>query len=249
MPGMKTNVNNIVKKYKGTIPVLLISGHGGTKQVPGVPPRNGSNIPAKCKKHFRTDSDLHTLTITNGLAQEIRDLTNEDPYRVHFTGDRLYLDVNREKRCGCEVAQAEIYYDAYHSAIAQFAQEIRTKNICGNGIVFAFDIHGKDDDMTDVSVGTRNEETIEPVVNFNPGWGWDYKYGLLALLKERGYAISPGSPCEGDDPKFFGGFTVNTHGGWQFEINESIRESKSKRKRFVKDLAEGISIFYKHNCI
>ena len=248
MPEIEFKVKNMVKTYQGTIPILLTCGHGGTKQVPGVPPRNGSTLPDTCGK-FETDTDLRTLDITNGLAQQIRKLTNEDPYRVEFLGDRLYIDVNREKICGCEVPQAEMYFEAYHSAISQFTQKIRTTNTCGNGIVFLFDIHGKGDDTTDISIGTRNERTIEPMVKFNPGWGWDYKYGLLELLIKRGYSISPGAPCVDDDIKFPGGYTVKTHGGWQFEISFSIRKSKSKRERLVKNLAEIISVFYKHNCI
>ena len=128
---------------------------------------------------------LRILPITNGLAQQIRKLTNGDPYRVDFLGDRLCIDVNREKNCGCEVPQAEIYFEDYHSAISQFAQEIRTSNRCGNRLVFLFDIHGKGDNTTDISVGTRNESTIEPLVKFNPGWGWDYKFGLLELLIKK----------------------------------------------------------------
>ena len=110
--------------------------------------------------------------------------------------------MSTEKKCGCEVSQAEMYFEAYHSAISQFTQKIRTTNTYGNGIVFLFDIHGKGDDTTDISVGTRNERTIEFMVKFNPGWGWDYKYGLLELLIKRGYSISPGAPCVDDDIKF-----------------------------------------------
>ena len=132
--------------------------------------------------------------------------------------------------------QAEIHFEDYHSAISQFAQEIRTNNRCGNRLVFLFDIHGKGDNTTDISVGTRNESTIEPMVKFNPGWGWDYKFGLLELLIKRGYSITPGAPCAEDDIRFPGGYTVRRHGGWQFEISLSIRDSPSKRERLVKNL-------------
>jgi hypothetical protein len=249
MSEIEFKVKNMVKTFKGTIPILLTCGHGGTNKIPGIPERNGSNIPDMCKRQFETDTDLRTLPITRGLAQQILKLTNGDPYRVEFLGDRLYIDVNREKKCGCEVQPAEIHFEAYHSAISQFAQEIRTNNTCGNRLVFLFDIHGKGDNTTDISVGTRNERTIEPMVKFNPGWGWDYKYGLLELLVKRGYSVSPGAPCMDDDIKFPGGYTVKTHGGWQIEISLSIRESESKRARLVKNLAEIISIFYKHNCL
>jgi hypothetical protein len=33
------------------------------------------------------------------------------------------------------------------------------------------------------------------MVKFNPGWGWDYKFGLLELLIKRGYSITPAAPC------------------------------------------------------
>jgi hypothetical protein len=87
------------------------------------------------------------------------------------------------------------------------------------------------------------------MVRFNPGWGWDHKYGLLELLKKIGYSIAPRAPCEDDDIKFPGGYTVKTHGGWQIEISFSIRKSKVKRERLMKNLAEIFSIFYKHNCL
>jgi hypothetical protein len=249
MSKIEFRVQNMVRTHKGTIPILLTCGHGGTKEIPGVPERNGSNIPDICKRQFEKDTDKRTLPITNGLAQQIRKLTNGDPYRVEFLGDRLYIDVNREKKCGCEVSQAEIHFEAYHSAISQFVQEIRNNNTCGNGLVFLFDIHGKRDNTTDISVGTRDESTIEPMVKFNPGWGWDYKFGLLELLIKRGYSITPGAPCAEDDIRFPGGYTVRRHGGWQIEISLSIRDSPSKRERLVKNLAEIISIFYKHNCL
>lgn len=249
MAGLEFKVKSMVKTYRGTIPVLLTCGHGGTEKIPGVPSRNGTKIPDICKAQFEIDTDLRTSDITNGLAQHISKLTHGKPYRVEFLGDRLYVDVNREKKCGCEVPQAEMHFEAYHSAISQFAREIRAKNTCGNGLVFLFDIHGKGDNTTDISVGTRNERTIEPMVRFNPGWGWDHKYGLLELLKKRGYSIAPGAPCEDDDIKFPGGYTVKTHGGWQIEISFSIRKSKAKRERLVKNLAEIFSIFYKHNCL
>jgi hypothetical protein len=75
MPEIEFKVKNMVKTYQGTIPILLTCGHGGRKQVPGVPTRNGSTLPDTCGK-FETDTDLRTLDITNGLAQQIRKLTN-----------------------------------------------------------------------------------------------------------------------------------------------------------------------------
>jgi hypothetical protein len=80
-----------------------------------------------------------------------------------------------------------MYFDAYHSAISQFAQEISSNNTC-HGLVFLFDIHGKDNNTADISIGTLNESTIQPIVKFNPGWAWDYKFGLISLLiKKRQY--------------------------------------------------------------
>ena len=57
----------------------------------------------------------------------------------------------------------------YNSTISQFAEEIRTNDTC-KGLVLLFDIHGKDDNASDISIGTRNKSTIQPMVRLNPGW-------------------------------------------------------------------------------
>jgi hypothetical protein len=64
-----------------------------------------------------------------------------------------------------------LYFDEYHSTISQFAEEIRTNDTC-KGLVLLFDIHGKDNNASDISIGTRNKSTIQPMVRLNPGWGW-----------------------------------------------------------------------------
>lgn len=250
MSEIEFTVRNLVSTKAGTLPILLTCPHDGTEHPIGVDERQRSNLRPDCPvSQFNKDPDLFTSDITIGVAERIFALTNEWPYVVVFNSHRKYIDANREKKCGCEVSEAELYYDEYHSRIAQFAQEIRTNRICSNRLVFLFDFHGKDDNASDISVGTRNKGTIQQLVEFNPGWGWDYKYGLNSLLIKKGYTISPGSPCEEDDPKFFGGYTVKEHGGWQFEIANSKRKPRSKRETLVNDLAESIRIFYEHNCI
>ena len=180
---------NLVKTKKGTLPILLTCPHNGT-EFP-VPKRTGSNLPAECPiSQFVTKPDEFTSDITDGVAEKIFALSNEWPYVVKFDVHRECIDVNREKKCGCEVLEAEMYFDAYHSAIAQFVQEIRTNNTC-HRLVLLFDIHGKDNDTSDISVGTRNKSTIQPIVKWNPGWGWDYKFGLIYLLIKKHYTISP----------------------------------------------------------
>lgn len=245
MPEIEYEEKNLVKTKKGTLPILLTCPHNGT-QFP-VPKRTGSNLPAECPRII-TELDLFTSDITDGVAEKIFALTNEWPYVVKFDVHRECIDVNREKKCGCEVLKAKMYFDAYHSAIAQFAQEIRTNNTC-HTLVLLFDIHGKDNDTSDISVGTRNKSTIQPIVKWNPGWGWDYKFGLISLLINKLYTISPGSPCQEDDPEFFGGYTVKEHGGWQFEIANSKRQPGDDQNRLIDSLGNIIHKFYKHNYI
>ena len=174
-------------------------------------------------------------------------MTNEYPYVVIFNVHRKYIDVNREKKCGCEQSESELYFDEYHSSISRFSNEIRTTSNF-NGLVLLFDIHGKDNDASDISVGTRNQSTIQPIVKFNPGWGWDYKFGLISLLIKKHYVIYPNSPCQEDDPEFLGGYTVKQHGGWQFEIAKSKRDPGPSQNKLINDLANIIRIFYRHNC-
>lgn len=239
---------NLVKTKKGTLPILLTCPHNGTKIPPGVLPRTGKNLPDGCSQsQFVTEPDENTFDITNGIAKTIFALTSQYPSIVIFNGLREYIDVNREKKCGCEVPEAEMYFDEYHSAIEQFIQEIKTNNTC-KGLVLLFDIHGKDNNTSDISVGTRNEKTIRPMKKLNPGWAWDYKFGLIHNLIEKGYKIHPAAPCQKDDPAFRGGYTVKRHGGWQFEIAKSKRDPGTAQVNLIKDLASIIRIFYRHNC-
>ena len=241
---------NLVKTKKGTLPILLTCPHDGKMAARPSSRKNGYELTCEmCQFRVENDLDCNTFEITKGVAERIFALSNEWPYVVIFNAHRKYIDVNREKKCGCEVLEAEIYYDAYHSAIDQFVQEIRTTNKCGNGLVFLFDIHGKNNNTEYLSVSTRNKGTIQSMVNFNPGWGWDYKFGLISLLIKKNYTIMPGSPCQEDDPTYFGGYTVIEHGGWQFEIPRSKRDPGPERDSLINNLAEIIHKFYGHNCI
>lgn len=170
-------------------------------------------MPDECpSSQFTTEPDDFTSDITDGVAEKLFALINEWPYVVKFNVHRECIDVDREKKCGCEVVEAEVFYDAYHSAIAGFTQEIRTSNAC-HRLILLFDIHGKENaTSSDIIVGTRNKSTIQPMMKFNPGWGEDYKFGLNSSLIKKDYTITPSTPCQEDDLEFFGGYTVKQHG-------------------------------------
>jgi hypothetical protein len=53
------------------------------------------------------------------------------------------------------------------------------------------------------------------MVKFNPGWGWDYKFGLISLLIKKGYTMSPGSPCQEDDGVLW---RIHCKGTWRMAI-------------------------------
>jgi len=237
--------NNLVKTKRGTLPILLTCPHNGEEHPPGITERNGTNLPYGCQ--FKKEADENTFEITDGIANKLFTLTNEYPYVVMFNGHRKYIDVNREKKCGCEQVEAEMYFDEYHSAVSRFVQEIRSSNNCKE-LVLLFDIHGKDNNTSDIIIGTRNKSTISSFVRLNPGWGWDYKFGLIYSLIKRGYKTHPSSPCQEDDLEFIGGYTVKQHGGWQFEIAKSKRHPGPGRIKLINDMAHIINMFYRHNC-
>ena len=95
MPEIEFKVKNMVKTYQGTIPICLHAVMAGENKYLGFLPE--TVLPYLTHVGNLRDTDLRALDLTNGLAQQIRKLTNEDPYRVEFLGDRLYIDVNREK--------------------------------------------------------------------------------------------------------------------------------------------------------
>jgi hypothetical protein len=245
----------LVKRHRGTMPVILTCPHDGDQAPPGVQARTEDATPDGCQ--FTIKSDLQTAFITQSVAQKILDLIGHSPYVVMAGFDRKFIDANRPRspvNCAFTDPGAKPFYDEYHNRIAGFVNEIRVQN--GNR-GFLFDIHGKveiPEDPADIYLGTDNGGSLLP--------GFDrasifMQHGLQGLLKsvrrETGpapffqYRLSPADATAPENSSVDGGFTVRRYGVFinsiQIEIADTIRNFEQKRLFLVEDLAFAIINF------
>jgi hypothetical protein len=80
MPIVTYGEDRLVKRHRGTMPVILTCPHDGTQSPPGVQERTKEATPDGCQ--FTILRDLHTAFITQSVAQKILDLTGLSPYVV-----------------------------------------------------------------------------------------------------------------------------------------------------------------------
>lgn len=254
--------DRLVKRHRGTMPVILTCPHDGTEKPPDVDERKEENTPDGCGQ-FTTKSDLQTAFITQSVAQKILDLTCLSPYVVMASFDRKFIDANRPrspKNCAFTDPDAKPFYDEYHNQIADFVKEIREQN-ANQG--FLFDIHGKveiPDDPADIYLGTDNGGSLLP--------GFDrasifMQQGLQGLLKsarrETGpapapvfqYRLSPANANAKENSSVDGGFTVRRYGVFinsiQIEIADTIRDFEQKRLFLIEDLGFAIINFVRRH--
>jgi N-formylglutamate amidohydrolase len=235
---------HLVARHRGTLPVLLTCPHDGREQPPGVPRRTGRGLPSICA--FSPDADLDTAAVTNGVAQRILELCGEAPYVVRAEYHRQYVDANRQRECSYEVVEAEPFYDAYHNAIREFVEEIRTEN---GGLGLLFDLHGTAGvaaDPADVYLGTNDGRTVARLLAADPK-ALERRRGLGELLRASGYVVSP-APGQPETRTQNGGHTVRTYGtahaggldAIQVEIAAPLRRDPAQRAELVERLAHAI---------
>jgi N-formylglutamate amidohydrolase len=249
----------LVKRHRGTMPVLLTSPHGGSETPPGVSERTKAATPGGCS--FKTARDNETALITESLAQKLLDLTGVSPYVVLARFHRRFIDANRESACAFIDSDARPFYDEYHHNIEGYVNQILEQN---GGCGFLFDIHGTleiEDDPADVYLGTANGLALRP--DFDRG-NLFMQHGLQGLLKSArrssgvgapetifSYRVSPADETRTETSEVSGGFTVRHYGASitsiQIEIANTIRNDEAKRGFFIDDLALAIVNFVRRH--
>lgn len=247
---------HLVKRHRGTMPVILTAPHGGSEQPAEVlEPRQSDQTPAGCD--FETERDNETALITESVAQKILELTGLSPYVVIANFHRKFIDANRSEPCAFTDLAARPFYDEYHNRIAEYISQIRSQNQSRG---FLFDIHGTVEiggDPADIYLGTKNGSTLP--------FGFDRRnifmqHGLHGLLKAAShqtgaggggsvlsYRVSPGNETAIETTQVSGGFTVSTYGALinsiQIEIASTIRDVAETRGVFIEDVAFAIINF------
>ena len=176
----------LVKRHRGTMPVVLTSPHDGKVAPPGVDARTKDATPEGCG--FSTESDRQTAFITQSVAQTILDRTGLSPYVVVADFNRDFIDANRSRfpvNCAFTDRDARPFYDEYHNQIALSVDQIRRQN--GNR-GFLFDIHGNREiasDPADIYLGTDSGGSLLPGFDRPSIFMQHGLHGLLAAARHE----------------------------------------------------------------
>jgi len=242
--------NLLVKKHRGTMPIILTCPHGGSESPPSVQEREEAKTPSGC--NFTTSRDVQTDAITESVAERILQLTGLSPYIVIAEFHRKFIDANRRLECAFTDSTAKAFYEEYHNSISEYVNEILQEN---DDRGFLFDIHGIreiSEDPADIYLGTVNGKTLQPSFQRADIFKRHGLHGLLQasrhLVDSEGadtvfqYRVSPADKEAEETDKVRGGFTIRQYADLminciQIEIADTLRKDEEKRRFIIEDLA------------
>ena len=236
----------LVKRHRGTMPVILTSPHDGSEAPANVTERTDAATPAGCD--FVTSRDTGTATITEAVARRILDLTGLSPYVVIARYHRRFIDANRRADCAFNDADAQPFYDEYHDRISAYVDQILNQN---QNRGFLFDIHGTrviEADPADIYLGTGNGASLLPNFDRRSLFMQHGLHGLLTWARHPTasgpifkYGVSPANETATETSQVSGGFTVRHYGALinsiQIELASTVRDGAEKQAFVVEDLA------------
>lgn len=226
----------------GDSAIILSAPHGGTKPIPGVPPREGTGV-----KQFATVRDDGTEVLAPQVAQRLEKLTGKKPHLVVALFQRKGVDVNRPANDAFESEKAKPYYEAYHAALAKARQAVIARH--GRGLLI--DIHGQGADPDAIFRGTNGLKTASHLIDRSGKGALLGKGGLFGELEIRKHTIIPANDSDAlEDPRYNGGYIVRTYGSReggtvdavQLELGSRLRRAPG-RDAFADDLAASIAAF------
>ena len=240
----------LVKRHRGTMPIILTAPHGGSAQPSGVPAR--TEAPASCdgREKFVVGRDDNTAELTEALAKRILETTGLSPYVVIAEFGRTFIDANRSERCAFTDPQARPFYEEYHGRIDGYVKQLLAQN---DGRGFLFDIHSsgvQSENPADIFLGTSRRRTLQAGYAYERLFAQHGLQGLLQWtrlpsLSGRGKAFQfKLSPTRADEEEFGplnGGPTVLRYGGRINAIQIEATEPFLTEARKFEYLVEALS--------
>ena len=228
--------------WAGALPIVLSAPHGGREPIMGIPIRTGQGV-----LQFTNERDSNTAELAEQIAVTLSSQMGARPFLVVARFERKYVDANRAPAEAYENRNAAPYYDAYHRALRDACNRVRS--IWGRGLLL--DLHGQGVEKHTIFRGTAKGLTV---ADLERRFGSEAIVGSTSVLGQlaiRGYKIAPSS-APGTEVRFTGGFIVRNYGSHQpngidaiqLELGATLRERRNLR-RTAGDLAEAIAVFAK----
>lgn len=249
---------HLVRRHRGTMPVILTCPHDGGDEPSGVSERREADTPANCD--FKTGRDGETRGITEAVAQKILEVSGLSPYVVIALFARKFIDANRRPECALTDPDAEKFYNEYHSRIGGYITQILYQNAKKG---FLFDIHGTGviaSDPADIYLGTANGGSLLPAFDRAQLFMQHGLHGLLSWARHSTglfgsstfqYRVSPSDQAATETGVVNGGFTVRNYSSnincIQIELANTVRDDGAKRDFIIEDLAFSIMNFVRRH--
>lgn len=220
----------LVRRHRGTMPILLTVPHGGSEQPED---DSGRKLPARSeqltapgctgRQRYNDERDPGTIELAEAIAQTMLDRTGLSPYVVIARFARTYVDVDRSPACAFSDPAAAPFYNEYHRRIDEYVTQLQAQN---GDRGFLFDLHHapvQPGDPADVFLITRNGASLQA--------GFDRaqlfaQHGLQGLLTWTRYPalhasdeqsfridVSPRNPGDREYSALAGGPTLEQYGG------------------------------------
>lgn len=219
----------------GTMPVLIVAGHGGKLPLEGAEERDPSKVD---DPRFVLFGDAHTQELANDLAERLARQAGEGrrPGLVLNNIHRRYADVNRSPELTSHDPVGVAHHAAYHQAVERELSHL----VQAHGWVLLLDLHGQTRYDTTLLLGTAQNAVISDW-SLQTLWGPE---GLVEQLRAAGFSVEPGAP---DQPqRYAGGYTIRHHGlrpeveAWQLEHSRAIRDGLDERERYLETLSQAL---------
>lgn len=205
--GRGEDLTGLVEIQSGTLPIIISAPHGGTLEVPDVPPRKGEGLP-KGASGFFAGRDTGVEELAHAVSAAIEHRFHMKPYAVVARSHRKFIDFNRPPNIAYEDPDAKPVYDAYHNALKEFCADIHRR--FGEGLLL--DLHGQGSDRSKVFRGTQNGRTVLLLKQRFGDSAVTGSTSLLGLLKSQGWRVHP-DPLDGREQSgFLGGYIVSSYG-------------------------------------
>ncbi|MCD6172742.1 MAG: hypothetical protein J7J96_03000 [Sulfurimonas sp.] len=261
-------IKNHIRYYKGNIPLILSTPHGGEVTPDDIDDRNSGVF----------DWDDYTLELTEDIVNEFFVQTGKTPYVVIGEISRKKVDLNRQRDVAYEDEKAKVIYDEFHHLIQKSEKEIDKKFAKGLYI----DIHGQSHPKAYTEFGYllfndmlkledshledyQNQTSIRTLCRFSSESFLEQLKGphsLGSLMCNEGYDSIPSMkiPYAIDGNYFEGAFDTIRYGslqggnisGIQIEFPyKNIRDTKEHRQKcassFVKSIIKFMNVHFEIN--
>ena len=237
----QNDAERLLTVWTGSLPLILSAPHGGREPIPGVPLRLGIGV-----AQFNTGRDNNTDHLAEAIAVKLSERLGAKPFVVIARFDRKFLDANRPVTGAYEAASAKPHYDAYHRALAESAEKVRSQ--WGGGLLL--DLHGQGAAVEAIYRGTDNGATVAGLLERHGKEAIVGPKSIFGQLAAKGYKVLPDPSGAERERRYVGGYIARTYGSHrgtkidaiQLEIGTRLR-AKANLEGTATDLAHAIEVF------